>query len=265
FHEIGVYDLPANIDYILKRTNFKKLFYVGHSQGTTSFFVMAAVKPQYNKKVMLMTALSPVAYVYNIQHVIASFCKQHLKEIQELAVKNNVYELFPHSDLLQSFGEIFCNDYAKTQVLCAIFLYIFGGYSRNLNKSALPAILSEYPSGTSTKMLFHYIQLATTEQFQMYDYRKAENMKRYGTITPPKYNISEITAPVALHYGGSDTLSTRADVKQLASELPNVVKRQFIKSYGHFDFIYSTSMKSLLYRRIISTMKEYSKLIVPTV
>lgn len=32
WHEIGYYDLPAMIDYILKETGFTKLGYIGHSQ-----------------------------------------------------------------------------------------------------------------------------------------------------------------------------------------------------------------------------------------
>lgn len=35
WHEIGVIDLPAMIDYILQHTNQTKLAYVGHSQGIT--------------------------------------------------------------------------------------------------------------------------------------------------------------------------------------------------------------------------------------
>lgn len=34
FHELGLFDLPAMIDRVLMITNSKKLFYVGHSQGT---------------------------------------------------------------------------------------------------------------------------------------------------------------------------------------------------------------------------------------
>lgn len=33
WHEIGVFDIPSTIDYILDQTNQTKLSYVGHSQG----------------------------------------------------------------------------------------------------------------------------------------------------------------------------------------------------------------------------------------
>lgn len=63
WHEIGYFDLPAMIDFILKKTGLRKINYIGHSQGTTSFFVMASTRPKYNKKIKLMVALAPVVYM----------------------------------------------------------------------------------------------------------------------------------------------------------------------------------------------------------
>lgn len=63
WHEIGLYDLPAMIDYVLKKTGQKTLHYVGHSQGTTAFFVMASMKPEYNSKILSMQALAPIAFM----------------------------------------------------------------------------------------------------------------------------------------------------------------------------------------------------------
>lgn len=63
WHEIGTQDLPAMIDYVLETTNQRSLSYVGHSQGTTSFFVMTSEKPEYNQKIKSMHALAPVAYI----------------------------------------------------------------------------------------------------------------------------------------------------------------------------------------------------------
>jgi hypothetical protein len=32
---MGLYDVPAEIDYILNVTGYEKLSYIGHSEGTT--------------------------------------------------------------------------------------------------------------------------------------------------------------------------------------------------------------------------------------
>lgn len=57
FHEIGVLDLPAIIDYILTKTKQEKLSYVGHSQGAAVFFILMAEKPEYNNKIKIMHSL----------------------------------------------------------------------------------------------------------------------------------------------------------------------------------------------------------------
>lgn len=40
WHEIGIYDLPAMIDYILNRTHQQQLIYTGYSQGGTAMLVL---------------------------------------------------------------------------------------------------------------------------------------------------------------------------------------------------------------------------------
>lgn len=62
WHEIGTYDLPAMIDYVLQTTGREKLFYLGHSQGTTAFFVMSTQLPEYQDKIEAMFAMAPIAY-----------------------------------------------------------------------------------------------------------------------------------------------------------------------------------------------------------
>lgn len=63
WHEIGIIDIPTMIDYVLAATGESQLFYVGHSQGTTAYFVMCSERPEYNAKVKMMHALAPVGYM----------------------------------------------------------------------------------------------------------------------------------------------------------------------------------------------------------
>lgn len=69
WHEIGVYDLPATIDFVLEKTGFKKLLYVGHSQGTTVYFVMASERPEYNDKIELSINLGPTVFLIHMKNV----------------------------------------------------------------------------------------------------------------------------------------------------------------------------------------------------
>ena len=61
WHEMGIYDLPSTIDYVLKFTGQNKLYYVGHSQGTSIFLVMLSEKPEYNEKIHKAVLLAPLA------------------------------------------------------------------------------------------------------------------------------------------------------------------------------------------------------------
>lgn len=59
WHEMGVNDLPAMIDFILLTTKQKQLSYIGHSQGVTTALVMLSSRPEYNEKVFVLHAMTP--------------------------------------------------------------------------------------------------------------------------------------------------------------------------------------------------------------
>ena len=59
---MGIYDLPAEIDFILSHTKYENITYIGHSQGTTQFLMGASLLPEYfEPRVSLFIALAPVA------------------------------------------------------------------------------------------------------------------------------------------------------------------------------------------------------------
>lgn len=82
WHEIGMRDLPASIDYILRHTNYPKLHYIGHSQGVTTFLVMASEKPEYNEKISLMVALAPPVYMGHNKNDIIKITISFLNSIE---------------------------------------------------------------------------------------------------------------------------------------------------------------------------------------
>jgi len=66
-HEMGKFDLPAEIDYVLGKTQRTELGFVGFSMGSSMFWIMMSQRPEYNAKVKLMTALAPVIYINNMK------------------------------------------------------------------------------------------------------------------------------------------------------------------------------------------------------
>jgi pimeloyl-ACP methyl ester carboxylesterase len=70
---MGVYDLPAVVDYILNTTGEHKLYYIGHSMGTTMFYVLLSERPQYNSKIRAMFSLAPVSFTAHITSPLRDF------------------------------------------------------------------------------------------------------------------------------------------------------------------------------------------------
>jgi lysosomal acid lipase/cholesteryl ester hydrolase len=66
-----MYDVPAMMDLVTAVTGQQEMFYIGHSMGTTMFFVMCNVRPEYRDRIKAMVALSPVARVDNMISPIA--------------------------------------------------------------------------------------------------------------------------------------------------------------------------------------------------
>lgn len=49
-----------------------------------------------------------------------------------------------------------------------------------------------------------YLLILFTGYFRQFDYGIISNLLIYGSSTPPNYNLTAITAPVALYYGNND-------------------------------------------------------------
>ena len=64
---MGKYDLPAEIDHVVKTTGSPKIYYIGFSMGTSMFWIMLSLRPEYNERIRLMTALAPVVYINNMK------------------------------------------------------------------------------------------------------------------------------------------------------------------------------------------------------
>uniref|UniRef100_A0A452ILZ2 Lipase n=1 Tax=Gopherus agassizii TaxID=38772 RepID=A0A452ILZ2_9SAUR len=63
FHEMGIYDLQAMINFILQETGQKQLYYVGYSQGGSMGFIAFSSMPQLAQKVKMFFALAPAVTV----------------------------------------------------------------------------------------------------------------------------------------------------------------------------------------------------------
>ncbi|XP_071452980.1 lipase 3-like [Hetaerina americana] len=259
WEQMGRYDLPAEIDYVLNQTGQKQLFYVGHSMGTTMFYVMGSLRPEYNSKILAQFSLAPVGYMSRLQTPISILAK-FVDQLEWVADELGINEFLPNSNVLDMVGSALCKDEAVTQSLCSNILFLLCGYdSQQLNDTMIPVIIGHVPAGTSTKTVIHYGQEVNSGKFGRYDYGKVDNLKDYGQDTPPEYNLSLVTAPVYLYYAENDWLSNVDDVEELHSKLPNVIQKFDVndKKFNHLDFLWAIDVKELVYDNIMALMEKH--------
>lgn len=108
WHEIGVLDLPAFIDHILNETKFEKLNYIGFSQGTTSFFVLTSMRPEYNDKIIEANLLAPVALLKGNSNHLFNTIAHYYKPLRKVFDILRIYKLTVSNKLLVKISEIAC-------------------------------------------------------------------------------------------------------------------------------------------------------------
>ncbi|XP_075231284.1 lipase member J-like isoform X2 [Lycorma delicatula] len=167
WHEMGVYDLPAAIDYVLNKTQQEKIYYVGHSMGTTMMYALLSVRPQYNNKLNLVVNLSPVAFMSNIKSPVFRMLYGPISNMMNTA---GMHEFIPADmgSLVTALGRQLCKEQAVTSLICSNVLFLIAGYdSDQLNRTMLPVIFGHLPAGTSTNSLMHYGQSIQTGYFKI--------------------------------------------------------------------------------------------------
>lgn len=94
----------------------------------------------------------------------------------------------------------------------------------------------------------------------MFDHGLIKNLMKYGSINPPSYNLSAITAPVFLYYGNNDWMANIEDVFKLSRKLGNVVEihKVPLEKFNNLDFTYGRNVDKVLYWGIIENIKKWN-------
>ncbi|XP_069668914.1 lipase 3-like [Periplaneta americana] len=259
WHEMGVYDLPAVLDYILESTEEKDLYYVGHSMGSTMFYVLMSTKPEYNDKIRHMVALAPVAYLRNTKSLFAAVTKYIPKGMLTELLYNRAF--FPNTKYVNGPLRTLCKTGAITQGLCTNILFQIGGFDSNqINQTMLPILFTYFPAGSSVKAWTHYGQLMKSGMFRQYDYGFVRNLMNYGNTKPPEYNFAVITSSTSMLVGSNDWLATPEDAGILYRSLPNTPEYYTIPhpEFNHFDFLWAVDVKSLINDKILQILKNHT-------
>lgn len=258
FHDIGYYDLPAMIDFVLDSTNKTQLTYIGHSQGTTAFFVMASLRQEYNQKVKMMISLATLAWAGNIQSPVVQAIVPVREEQYILSKMLGLNEFFPSNEFTRFIFRDLCCSTKLFLTLCETLLFTLYGFDYGqMNATQAPVEMAHFPAGASIKNLLHLLQLIESKEFRQFDHGTAGNLKAYGSKAPSSYPVQNITTPIAILYGLNDWLSTYEDVKIFISKVPSVcdVYRVPYERWNHMDYLWGRDAKHLVYEKVLALVK----------
>ncbi|KAI8434029.1 hypothetical protein MSG28_012180 [Choristoneura fumiferana] len=261
FHEIGYYDLAATIDFICDKTGEDSIATVGHSQGTAAHYALTSTRPEYNEKIKVTISLAPIAFLSNLAPPI-SLITDVGPAISLLFKSLGMEEILQDRKALSNIITLICSKGLISYAFCGygVVFPAFGFDPSNIESEFLRTIFGHYPAATSRKSLVHFDQVYLRKRFSQYDYGTIKNLAKYGSTAPPDYDLSAITAKMALVAGKNDQLSKVKDVENLRDRLSNVIHYEVLepKLWSHLDFVWAKSLPIYLYPTMFKILKEHA-------
>ncbi|KAL5714578.1 sterol esterase [Ranunculus cassubicifolius] len=251
--EIAEYDFPATVNFVYQQTG-TKIKYVGHSMGTLVAMTTLSQGKMLDK-LESAALLCPIAYLNHMRTPLG-LVAVHTFTV-EITMLLGVPEFNPNTTGLLNIFDMLCANFG---INCYELLTPFTGKNCCLNASTVELALKHEPQPTSTKNAVHFAQTARNTVLSKYDYGR-HNMEYYGQTTPPVYNLSAIPKnfPLFISHGGQDALSDVEDVSTLLDVLKShdgdKLKVQFVKDYGHCDFIIGVTAKDIVYPPLIAFLQ----------
>ncbi|KAL1429425.1 hypothetical protein MTO96_002472 [Rhipicephalus appendiculatus] len=235
FEQIGTFDMPAVIDYILNQTGFAKVGLLTTSQGTTASLVLFSMRPEYNDKAKGVKAVNDIVtdggfLVTNgvQQRTLATACDSFLREV--------------------------C--YAPLAVL-------YGKNPKQHNSTRVPVYVTNLPVGSSSRNVLHFAQVFRAKNLVRFNYGEKKNKDLYGQADPPPYPLEKVRVPFAIYQGEGDIFADPQDVQDLAERLQEVLVRRKIMpdpDFGHLDFIFGYNATGFLHRDMIDLVSNYTSI-----
>ncbi|XP_043713736.1 triacylglycerol lipase 1 [Telopea speciosissima] len=253
WQELALYDLVEMITYVYSITN-SKIFYVGHSQGTI-MALAAFTQPDIVEMVEAAALLCPISYLGHISaQFVLSMVSMHL---DQMLLAMGIHQLNFRSDMGVQLMDSFCDG----RIDCGNLLSSITGKNCCFNESRVDFYLEYEPHPSSSKNLNHLFQMIRKGTFAKYDYGWRENLKQYGYLQPPAFDLGRIpkSLPLWMGYGGNDALADVMDVEHTLKELQSKPELLYLDNYGHIDFILSVTAREDVYNNMIAFFRSYGK------
>ncbi|EGG25252.1 carboxylic ester hydrolase [Cavenderia fasciculata] len=258
FDEMGRYDLPATMEYVVQSTGYKTLPYIGHSEGTIQAWISYLSNSSVVDWAPLFIGLGPVGNVSNIQNNGLKYMAIH--NIDTDLAKMGMLRFLPSPTLLRSLFVDFC--LGCDECCAGVIEALCGPHRGAFNDSRMSVVAGHEPGGTSLKNMQHWAQGVREKQFQAFDYGSSSaNILHYNDPAPPVYDVRNFpsSVKVALFSGGMDELADPIDVSDLVKQLPSssLLVWKIIPNYAHLDYVWAIDANTVIYQDVVQLIQKY--------
>ena len=241
------HDFPAMIKLVRSKTGGKKINYIGHSQGTTMFFMLAMHNPTLAEE--SFEHFAALGTVVNLAHV----------EFAPIVLMDRIYAILKAAGIFHTFNlnNVERNIVAKlcktTPGICAkAFDYCASiRPSGRMDYKNIYNYLYYFPGGVSKTNLMHWSQIHQMKKLVYYNpnFNKEKTAKEYNTENLKKWKIKALIART-----DDDTFSSYQDVTDFYRMVENkqIVKILDLTNYGHVDCLSAESAVDDVFTPIIN-------------
>ncbi|XP_066152576.1 lipase 3-like [Euwallacea fornicatus] len=259
WHEVGYYDIPANMDLITNLTGNVNISFIGHSQGGTAFVALAATRPEYRIRISAAHLFAPVVYMKYARLPFFDLIKKNNEILQDVLTDLKLNKgVLSYNPFLLPIAILFCSRDAPTLRLCVDLLgQLCGPDPIQINSSLITVLSTNDPAGASFNQFFHFLQIARTNEFRLFDYR-SNNFAVYNQSKPPFYDLSSVrNIPIYVWYGYNDYFAGVQDYQRLIKELPCAISKLVNYSlWSHIDFFFGIEAQKYVYSEVISNLQD---------
>ncbi|KAJ3016652.1 cholesterol esterase [Thoreauomyces humboldtii] len=245
---LALYDLPDTVDYILKVTGAPSLSYVGFSQGSAQGFSSLSINPRLNKRINLFVALAPAAKPKGLENKILSTVLNLSPEV--------IFLLFGRKSLLPMclFYQSIFSPLTYAWIIDIFVNLLFKWRAEYIDHKNV--VYQHLYSYTSVKCVVHWFQIIRNSRFQMYDETPTVLPNSTSGHIVPKFPTEHIATPIALFYGGKDTL---ADMTWVLAETATPVYCLKVDEYEHICFLWARGLDKTVYPAVLGLLHEYAE------
>uniref|UniRef100_A0A8C9LFJ7 Partial AB-hydrolase lipase domain-containing protein n=1 Tax=Pavo cristatus TaxID=9049 RepID=A0A8C9LFJ7_PAVCR len=216
FDEMAKFDLPAAINFIVKKTGQEKLYYIDYSQGTTVTLIAFSTVPELAQKIKLFFALAHATAIKYARSPATKLLYLPEKLLWVCGILASGLlgkrEFLPQTECLRRLIVPLCSHRAFARLCRSVFFSVGGYNGNNIDMKTLDACLKLI-------LLYWTFIPALLYVFQ---------------ATPPLYNVEQMVVPTA-------------DAAILLSEIKRLLHHKMIPEWTRLDFIWGLDAPSCVY------------------